>query len=104
MTINMILAGNAAKKGLMSAGDIVMMQTLMMQLLTPLFFLGVMYRGFTDNLLDILKLYEVLALVPMIREPEKPIECGELKGDILFRNVSFCYPGQNTEFIKDLSF
>jgi ABC-type multidrug transport system fused ATPase/permease subunit len=104
MTTNMILASRAAQKGLMTAGDVVMMQTLMLQLLNPLFFLGVMYRNFTDNFLDIIRLYEVLEMVPKVREPEKPLECGELAGEIEFRRVSFCYPNQSVNFIRELSF
>ena len=37
----------------MSTGDIIMIQTLMMQFLNPLFFLGTMYRSFTDTFVDV---------------------------------------------------
>lgn len=60
MTINMIMAAHAAKNHLMTAGDIVMMQSLMLQLISPLFFLGAMYRNFTDSFLDIKELFGVL--------------------------------------------
>jgi ABC-type transport system involved in Fe-S cluster assembly fused permease/ATPase subunit len=49
----MILAAYYTQKGLLSTGDIIMIQTLMMQFLNPLFFLGSMYRTFTDTFIDV---------------------------------------------------
>jgi ABC-type transport system involved in Fe-S cluster assembly fused permease/ATPase subunit len=53
LTFNMLMAAYYTQKGLMSTGDIIMIQTLMMQLLNPLFFLGSMYRGFSDSFIDV---------------------------------------------------
>ncbi len=53
LTFNLVLAAYYTQKGLMSAGDIIMIQTLMMQFLNPLFFLGSMYRSFTDTFIDV---------------------------------------------------
>ncbi len=53
LTFNLVLAAYYTQKGLMSTGDIIMIQTLMMQFLNPLFFLGTMYRSFTDTFVDV---------------------------------------------------
>ena len=62
LTFNMLLAAYYTQKGLLSTGDIVMIQTLMMQFLNPLFFLGSMYRSFTDTFIDVKELKNTLAL------------------------------------------
>lgn len=53
LTFNMLLAVKYTQSGILSTGDIIMIQTLMMQFLNPLFFLGTMYRSFTDTFIDV---------------------------------------------------
>lgn len=53
LTFNMILAAYYTQIGLLTTGDIIMIQTLMLQFLNPLFFLGTMYRSFTDTFIDV---------------------------------------------------
>ncbi len=56
LTFNMMLAAYYTQLGLLTTGDIMMIQTLMLQFLGPLFFLGSMFRSFEDNLVDIKKI------------------------------------------------
>lgn len=100
----MIMAARAAKSQLMSAGDIVMMQSLMLQLINPLFFLGTMYRNFTDSFIDIKELFAVLHEKPTISDPINPLSCGQLKGNIQFRNVAFKYGNQAAPILEKLNF
>jgi ATP-binding cassette subfamily B (MDR/TAP) protein 7 len=60
LTFNMILAAYYVQKGVLSTGDLIMIQTLMLQFLTPLFFLGTMYRNFTDSFIEVRELYETM--------------------------------------------
>jgi ABC-type transport system involved in Fe-S cluster assembly fused permease/ATPase subunit len=53
LTFNLILAAYYTQKGILSTGDIIMIQALMMQFLNPLFFLGTMYRSFSDTFVDV---------------------------------------------------
>jgi ABC-type transport system involved in Fe-S cluster assembly fused permease/ATPase subunit len=53
LTFNLVLAAHYTQKGILSTGDIIMIQTLMMQFLHPLFFLGSMYRSFNDTFIDV---------------------------------------------------
>lgn len=46
ITFNLIYGTMKASKGILTAGDLVLMQQLMMQIMQPLFFLGVFYREF----------------------------------------------------------
>lgn len=56
LTFNMMLAAYYTQMGLLTTGDIMMIQTLMLQFLGPLFILGSMFRSFEDNLIDIRKI------------------------------------------------
>ena len=55
-----MLAAYYTQIGLLTTGDIIMIQTLMLQFLFPLFILGSMYRSFEDNLIDINKIKNVM--------------------------------------------
>lgn len=73
LTFNMILAAYYTQKGMMSTGDIIMIQTLMMQLLSPLFFLGSMYRSFSDSFIDVKELRDILRLPSRVIEGSKKL-------------------------------
>ena len=103
LTANLILASKSVKNGAMTAGDIIMMQSLMLQLINPLFFLGMMYRNFTDSTIDIKILYNMLSKQPTIVDPVNPVACGQLSGKIGFNNVTFRYPGHNQDTLKNLN-
>lgn len=62
LTFNLVLAAYYTQKGLLSTGDVIMIQTLMMQFLNPLFFLGSMYRSFNDTFIDVKELNNTLRL------------------------------------------
>lgn len=49
VTFNLMVGAYFVQKGLMSTGDVIMIQTLMLQFLNPLFFLGSSYRNFMDT-------------------------------------------------------
>lgn len=46
LTFNMMLAAYYTQIGILTIGDVMMIQTLMLQFLGPLFILGSMYRSF----------------------------------------------------------
>ena len=48
-----MLAAYYAKKGLVAVGDVVLIQTLMLQLFNPLNMLGMMYRVVTESFVDL---------------------------------------------------
>ena len=55
-----MLAAYYTQIGLLTIGDIMMIQTLMLQFLSPLFFLGTMFRSFEDNIIDIKKISQMM--------------------------------------------
>jgi ABC-type transport system involved in Fe-S cluster assembly fused permease/ATPase subunit len=50
---NLIIGASGVKRGIMSIGDVIMIQTLMLQFLSPLFFLGSTYRNFIDTFVEL---------------------------------------------------
>jgi ATP-binding cassette subfamily B protein len=53
LTANMMLAAHYVKKEIMQVGDVVLIQTLMLQLFNPLNMLGMMYRSVTESYIDL---------------------------------------------------
>jgi len=68
LTFNMMLAAYYTQLGLLTTGDIMMIQTLMLQFLGPLFILGSMYRSFEDNLIDIRKITTIMKTPALVEE------------------------------------
>ena len=89
LTFNLLVGAYYVQKGVMSTGDIVMIQTLMMQFLTPLFFLGSTYRNFIDTFPEVRELYDTIHLRPEVIEGNH--ELLEVKGNICFKDVTFRY-------------
>lgn len=79
-----------------------MIQTLMMQFLNPLFFLGSMYRTFTDTFIDVKELKDTLAMPARVKEGTENYT--DVKGNIRFENVAFHYLDQTDHIIENLSF
>jgi ABC-type transport system involved in Fe-S cluster assembly fused permease/ATPase subunit len=78
LTFNMMLAAYYVQLGLLTTGDIMMIQTLMLQFLGPLFILGSMYRSFEDNLIDIKKITAIMKTPASVVEGTETIK--DVKG------------------------
>lgn len=102
LTFNMMLAAYYTQLGLLTTGDIMMIQSLMLQFLTPLFILGSMYRSFNDNLIDINKIHAIMRTPASVQPGNREID--SLKGEIEFKNVGFRYLNEASNILEDLSF
>ena len=74
LTFNMMLAAYYTQQGLLTTGDIIMIQSLMLQFLSPLFFLGSMYRNFNEFLIDINRIHEIMETPQSIVEGQQEIK------------------------------
>lgn len=74
LTFNMMLAAYYVQLGLLTTGDIIMIQSLMLQFLSPLFFLGSMYRSFNDNLIDINKINTIMNTPALVEEGTQEVD------------------------------
>ena len=91
LVIIMILAGRGVAAAQMTIGDFVLVNAYLIQLYTPLSFLGVVYRNIKQSLTDIEQMTALLAVKPEIEDrPGAPalIVC---RGALAFRRIDFRY-------------
>jgi ATP-binding cassette subfamily B protein len=87
----MMMCAYGIRRGTNTVGDLVMINTMMIQLYQPLNFMGMLYREIKQAVIDIEMLFAILACEPEIedRPGTKPLEVR--RGAIRFENVSFAY-------------
>ena len=86
--------------GMMTVGDLVLMNALMLQLSFPLNFLGTIYRELTQSAIDMRKLFSLLDRCGKSVDESQATESTQRSlqnykfsgGTIKFQNVSFTYP------------
>jgi ATP-binding cassette subfamily B protein len=87
----------------MTVGDFVLINTFMLQLYTPLNFLGTSYRMIKQSLVDMEQMFDLLKESPDIRDPQDPEECNVEQGEVVFENVRFAYKDKE-EVLKGINF
>ena len=99
----MILASQQVIQKTMTVGDLVAVNTFLIQLYIPLFNLGFAYREIKLALVNLESMFSVMEEPEEIKDvPDaKPINVSG--GEICFENVSFSYQ-ENRSILKDISF
>jgi ATP-binding cassette subfamily B protein len=87
----MILAGRGVAAAEMTVGDFVLVNAYLMQLYTPLSFLGVVYRNIKQSLTDIEQMTALLAVEPDIVDRPGAPPLTVRAGAVAFRHVDFHY-------------
>jgi len=103
MVVCMLLAARDVTLGVLTVGDFVMINAILIQLFMPLNFMGMVYREIKQGLVDIETMFALLHEPAGIvdRPDAKPLHVD--KGAIKFDHVSFAYePGR--PILKDVSF
>src|SRR6266478_5147851 len=87
----MLLAGQGVAAGNMTVGDFVLVNTYLIQLYTPLNFLGMVYRNIKQSLTDLEQMTALLAVKPEIED--RPGASGLIvgRGAVAFHRVYFRY-------------
>ncbi|TDR30969.1 ABCB family ABC transporter ATP-binding protein/permease [Hydromonas duriensis] len=89
--------------GKLTLGDLVLVNTLMLQLYVPLNFLGVMYRELKQSLVDVDKMFNLLHSAPDVLDAPDANELHVAHGRIEFKHVHFSY-NPNRQILHDVSF
>jgi ATP-binding cassette subfamily B protein len=103
VTFIMVEAAKAVVTGDMTIGDLVLVNTMMLQLFIPLGFLGVIYRSMKHSLADMDMLFKLLDREPDIRDSANPVDLNIQRAQVEFRQVNFAYTPQR-QILHDVSF
>jgi ATP-binding cassette subfamily B protein len=91
LTGAMALCAYGIERGTNTVGDFVMINALMIQLYTPLNFMGMVYREIKQAIIDIEIMFSLLARKPEITDNPGAPPLQVRAGTIRFENVSFAY-------------
>ncbi len=103
VTIVMIYAANGVVEKQLSLGDLVLINTMMLQLFLPLNFLGIIYRSLKYALADMDMVLKLLKKPLEITDAEQASELEIKQAAVEFNHVSFAY-NESRQIIKDISF
>lgn len=100
-------ATEGVANGSMTLGDLVLVNTLMIQLYIPLNFLGVIYREIKQSLTDLDRMFTLLTADKEVADapgaPALQIVDAAIGPEVRFEHVSFHYDPKR-EILKDISF
>ena len=99
----MVMCAYGIKDGTNTIGDFVMINAMMIQLYQPLNFMGMVYREIKQAVIDIERMFAILAREPEIEDKPGAKPLAVKRGAIRFENVSFAYE-PNRQILKDVSF
>ena len=103
LTATMLMCAYGVRAGRNTVGDFVMINSMMIQLYQPLNFMGMVYREIKQAIIDIEKMFGVLARPPEVNDAPgaKPLVVSA--GNLRFEDVHFAYEPERP-ILKGLSF
>src|SRR5438067_2690351 len=99
----MLLARQGVAAGNMTVGDFVLVNTYLIQLYTPLNFLGMVYRNIKQSLTDLEQLMALVKIDPEIEDRPGAPALAVQRGAVTFRHVDFSYDPRR-EILRDVDF
>ena len=103
LTATMLMCATGIRQGHNSVGDFVMINAMMIQLYQPLNFMGMLYNGIKQAVVDIEKMFEVLAREAEIKDVPGAKPLVVTAGHVRFDDVRFSYD-PDRQILKGLSF
>ncbi len=103
VTVVMFYAANGVVEQQLSLGDLVLINTMMLQLFLPLNFLGIIYRSLKYALADMDMVLKLLKKPLEITDADHAAELAIEQATVEFDQVSFAY-NENRQIIRDISF
>ena len=99
----MVMCAYGIQRGTNTIGDLVMVNTMMIQLYQPLNFMGMVYREIKQAVIDIEMMFDIIACEPEIKDRPGAKPLAVPRGAIRFDNVSFAYEPER-QILKGLTF
>jgi ATP-binding cassette, subfamily B, heavy metal transporter len=103
LTATMIMCAFGVRNGTHTVGDFVLINAMMIQLYVPLNFMGMVYREIKQAIIDIEKMFNVLARDPEIKDSPGAKPLVVTSGNVRFEDVRFSYESDRP-ILKGLSF
>jgi ATP-binding cassette subfamily B protein len=103
LTFIMIYAGSGVVAGEMTLGDLVLVNTLMLQMFMPLSFLGIIYRMLKHTLADMDLVMKLLEREEEIRDADDARQLEVRQAEVSFEHVKFAY-SEDRPILQDISF
>ncbi|MBP0466348.1 ABC transporter ATP-binding protein/permease [Roseomonas sp. PWR1] len=103
LTVTMLLAGSGIAAGTMTVGDLVMVNTYLIQLYLPLNILGFAYREIRQGLTDMEQMFTLLEVPAEVRDAPGAPDLARGQGEIRFEDVRFGYR-PDREILKGVTF
>ena len=103
VAIIMIYAADGVVEGTMSIGDLVLVNTFMLQLFIPLNFLGIVYRQIKYSLADMDLIFKLLEQQPEITDAKDAERLKLQGGEVRFEQVDFAYQPER-QILHDVDF
>jgi ATP-binding cassette, subfamily B, heavy metal transporter len=89
--------------GQISAGDFIMVAAFIQSFYYQFFGLLFSFRTIAKSYVDIEKYLSILDEKIVVKDPRKPSKIDNIKGEIVFDNVSFSYPDGEGRVLKDVN-
>ncbi len=99
----LIMGANGVAQGQFTIGEFVLINSLLIQIYMPLNFLGFVYREIKQALVDMEKMFMLIAKNPEIQDGDDAVDVAIDQGEIEFKNVCFHY-SKDRPILKDVSF
>src|SRR5690348_2902012 len=103
LTATMLMCAFGIRNGTHTVGDFVLINAMMIQLYVPLNFMGMVYREIKQAIIDIEKMFSVLARDPEIKDVPGAKPLIVTSGNVRFEDVRFSYESDRP-ILKGLSF
>jgi ATP-binding cassette, subfamily B, heavy metal transporter len=103
LTATMLMCAFGIRNGTNTIGDFVLVNAMMIQLYQPLNFMGMVYREIKQAIIDIEKMFDVLARHPEVKDVSGARALVVSSGSLRFEDVRFAYE-PDRPILKGLSF
>src|SRR6184192_1600216 len=103
LTATMLMCAFGIRNGTHTVGDFVLVNAMMIQLYVPLNFMGMVYREIKQAIIDIEKMFNVLARNPEIKDVPGAKPLIVTSGNLRFEDVRFSYDPERP-ILKGLGF